>query len=81
MDAHDNRNGSAALVTTLESDPRLLAPNARFLELNCGQVTYAEQPEQFADAVATFASEIGLSPMKPAHPPERARHKLVTDTT
>jgi pimeloyl-ACP methyl ester carboxylesterase len=42
-------------------------PNARYLELNCGHVTYAEQPEQFADAVATFALELGLSPTKPAH--------------
>jgi pimeloyl-ACP methyl ester carboxylesterase len=33
-------------------------PDARFLELDCGHVTYAEQPAQFARAVAAFASEI-----------------------
>lgn len=35
-------------------------PDARWVELeDCGHVTYAEQPEQFATAVATFADEIG----------------------
>jgi pimeloyl-ACP methyl ester carboxylesterase len=33
-------------------------PDARYLELDCGHVTYAEQPEQFARAVAAFASEV-----------------------
>jgi pimeloyl-ACP methyl ester carboxylesterase len=33
-------------------------PNARYLELECGHVTYAEQPEQFARAVNAFASEL-----------------------
>ena len=33
-------------------------PDARYLELDCGHVTYAEQPEQFARAVATFAGEV-----------------------
>lgn len=34
-------------------------PDARLLELEgCGHVTYAEQPERFAEAVATFADEI-----------------------
>lgn len=33
-------------------------PNARYVELECGHVTYAEQPDQFARAVAAFASEL-----------------------
>lgn len=34
-------------------------PDARFMELaECGHVTYAEQPEQFAAAVAAFAGEL-----------------------
>jgi 3-oxoadipate enol-lactonase len=33
-------------------------PDARFLELDCGHVTYAERPAEFARAVAAFASEI-----------------------
>jgi len=33
-------------------------PDARFLELDCGHVTYAEQPVEFARAVAAFAGEI-----------------------
>jgi len=37
-------------------------PDARFLELECGHVTYAEQPEQFARAVSAFATEAALSP-------------------
>jgi pimeloyl-ACP methyl ester carboxylesterase len=40
-------------------------PEARYLELSCGHVTYAEQPEQFARAVAAFASEATLSPSQP----------------
>ena len=32
-------------------------PDARFLELDCGHVTYAEQPDDFARAVAAFADE------------------------
>ena len=41
-------------------------PDARYLELDCGHVTYAEQPEQFARAVAAFVSEAALSPTQPA---------------
>ena len=34
-------------------------PDARLVELaGCGHVTYAEQPDAFARAVATFAAEI-----------------------
>jgi 3-oxoadipate enol-lactonase len=37
-------------------------PDARLVELEgCGHVTYAEQPERFAEAVATFAHEILVS--------------------
>jgi pimeloyl-ACP methyl ester carboxylesterase len=36
-------------------------PDARYVELDCGHVTYAEQPERFARAVAAFASEVALS--------------------
>ena len=35
-------------------------PDARYLELDCGHVTYAEQPEQFARAVAVFATEAAV---------------------
>jgi pimeloyl-ACP methyl ester carboxylesterase len=34
-------------------------PDARFVELEgSGHVTYAERPDQFADAVAAFATEL-----------------------
>jgi pimeloyl-ACP methyl ester carboxylesterase len=34
-------------------------PDARFVELaGCGHVTHAERPDQFADALATFAREL-----------------------
>ena len=46
----------------LRSVARRLAaavPDARLVEIaNCGHVTYAEQPEAFAHAVATFAAEL-----------------------
>jgi 3-oxoadipate enol-lactonase len=32
-------------------------PDARFLEFDCGHVTYAEQPAAFAEAVGLFAEE------------------------
>jgi pimeloyl-ACP methyl ester carboxylesterase len=35
-----------------------LLPDARLLELECGHVTYAEQPEAFARAVEAFATEL-----------------------
>jgi 3-oxoadipate enol-lactonase len=35
--------------------------DARFLELDCGHVTYAEQPVDFARAVAAFAAETASS--------------------
>jgi hypothetical protein len=44
------RTGARALASWL--------PDARFLELNCGHVTYAEQPADFAHAVSAFAHEI-----------------------
>jgi 3-oxoadipate enol-lactonase len=33
-------------------------PDARFVELECGHVTYAEQPDAFAHAVSVFAAEL-----------------------
>jgi pimeloyl-ACP methyl ester carboxylesterase len=37
----------------------LALPNTRFVELeNCGHVAYAEQPDEFADVLATFADEL-----------------------
>lgn len=46
----------------LRSVARRLAaalPDSRFVELtDCGHVTYAEQPEQFAHAVSVFAAEL-----------------------
>ncbi|GAA2162975.1 alpha/beta fold hydrolase [Pedococcus bigeumensis] len=46
----------------LRSTPRVIAadvPSARLLELSrCGHVTYAEQPDAFADAVRTFAESV-----------------------
>jgi pimeloyl-ACP methyl ester carboxylesterase len=44
------RGGAANLARRL--------PDARFLELDCGHVTYAERPGEFAGAVAAFASEV-----------------------
>jgi pimeloyl-ACP methyl ester carboxylesterase len=48
---------------SLQAPARALAahlPDVRSLELeDCGHVTYAEQPEAFADAVRAFADEIG----------------------
>lgn len=46
----------------LRSTPRVIAaevPSARLLELSqCGHVTYAEQPDAFADAVRAFAGSV-----------------------
>ena len=46
----------------LQSTPRIVAasvPSAQLVELaDCGHVTYAEQPDGFADAVGAFASQI-----------------------
>ncbi len=36
-------------------------PDARYLEFECGHVTYAEQPEEFARSVTAFATELGES--------------------
>jgi pimeloyl-ACP methyl ester carboxylesterase len=36
-------------------------PDARFLGLDCGHVTYAEEPADFARGVAAFASETASS--------------------
>ena len=47
----------AALRTAAQTLANWL-PDARYLELDCGHVTYAEQPETFARAVAAFASEL-----------------------
>lgn len=55
------------MVGGTRSNPALLGgartladwlPNSRFVELDCGHVTYAEKPEEFAQAVAEFASEL-----------------------
>jgi 3-oxoadipate enol-lactonase len=49
----------------LRAGARTLAgwlPDARFLELDCGHVTYAEQPSDFALGVAAFADEIVGAP-------------------
>jgi pimeloyl-ACP methyl ester carboxylesterase len=40
-------------------------PDARYLELDCGHVTYAEQPVEFAQAVTAFASELAGLPVGP----------------
>jgi pimeloyl-ACP methyl ester carboxylesterase len=38
-------------------------PDARLIEIaGCGHVTYAEQPDAFADAVSTFATELDRRP-------------------
>jgi 3-oxoadipate enol-lactonase len=39
-------------------------PDSRFVELDCGHVTYAEQPAAFAEAVTAFVSEIIDQPLK-----------------
>jgi 3-oxoadipate enol-lactonase len=47
--------------SALQAAARVLAaglPGARLVELDCGHVTYAEQPEAFAAAIATFAGEV-----------------------
>jgi pimeloyl-ACP methyl ester carboxylesterase len=50
----------------LRSIARVLArglPDARFTELHgCGHVTYAERPDEFARAVAAFATEVRPAP-------------------
>lgn len=50
------RTGAATLARSL--------PDARFVELSCGHVTYAEQPDDFANAVAALATELD-SPAAP----------------
>lgn len=46
-----------ALLTSARTLAKWL-PNARLLELDCGHVTYAEQPAAFAEAVVAFAREL-----------------------
>ena len=50
----------------LRTTPRVIAatvPSARLVELSqCGHVTYAEQPDAFADAVRTFACSVFATP-------------------
>ena len=48
-------------------------PDARFVELDdCGHVTYAEQPDAFADAVSVFAAELDAAPgLRSEHHGER----------
>ena len=46
-------------------------PNARYLELDCGHVTYAEQPADFARAVAAFAIEVGSVTSERSHSSSR----------
>lgn len=38
-------------------------PDARYLELDCGHVTYAERPAEFAQAVTAFAAELAGLPV------------------
>ena len=49
----------------MQSTPRIVAasvPSAQLVELaDCGHVTYAEQPDGFADAVRAFANQIFVS--------------------
>jgi 3-oxoadipate enol-lactonase len=44
---------------------RAWLPDARWLELDCGHVTYAERSSEFAVAVAGFAAQIGGAPAYP----------------
>jgi pimeloyl-ACP methyl ester carboxylesterase len=47
---------SPPIMHSIANMLRNTLPNVRFLEVqNCGHVVYAEQPEEFAEAVATFA--------------------------
>jgi pimeloyl-ACP methyl ester carboxylesterase len=41
-------------------------PDARYLELDCGHVTYAEQPDAFARAVAALGTEVASSSVRRA---------------
>lgn len=50
-------NSHPALRTGAETLASWL-PDARLLELDCGHVTYAERPTDFARAVAAFAGEV-----------------------
>jgi pimeloyl-ACP methyl ester carboxylesterase len=57
--------GSASHPSLRAIAQRLTAalPDARLIELaDCGHVTYAEQPDAFADAVSTFAIELDRRP-------------------
>jgi pimeloyl-ACP methyl ester carboxylesterase len=54
----------AASHPALRSAAQTLAswlPDARYLELDCGHVTYAEQPDAFARAVAALGVEVAAS--------------------
>jgi pimeloyl-ACP methyl ester carboxylesterase len=54
----------AASHPALRSAAETLAswlPDARYLELECGHVTYAEQPDAFARAVAALGAEVAAS--------------------
>lgn len=44
-------------------------PDARHLELDCGHVTYAEQPQEFASAVAAFGAELSDRSSPSLHSP------------
>lgn len=68
-------SGTTSHPTLLDVTRRLAAalPNTRFEEFeNCGHVTYAEQPEAFAQAVAIFGAEIGRVGRRP--PDEALSH-------
>jgi 3-oxoadipate enol-lactonase len=61
LSGDDSHPALRAIATVLARS----LPDARWIEFeDCGHVTYAEQPEQFASAVAAFAHEI-LSPPTP----------------
>ena len=57
-------------------------PDARFVELtDCGHVTYAEQPDAFANAVSVFAHEIDTSPAGTPNPQGASTRRLDVRST
>lgn len=52
------RRGRHPALHTAAANLARRLPDARYLELDCGHVTYAEQPDEFARAVGAFAAEV-----------------------